>query len=343
MKFSVGYQLQDENGNPFARSLCEISEHIHEVYFPWVFTDTCRASINDIKGTINWNSQAFLEEDLFMLKKNGIRLNLLMNANCYGDKAVSKYLKNRTYSIIDHLESIGCGLDAVTTTSPFIAAMVKKKYPMIRTIASVNMRIGTIKGIDYLKDAFDGFYIQGEHNRDIEYIRGIKKYTDKIGKSLHMLANSGCMTHCSMQTFHDNAVAHETNLLETDNEPEFETAGCWNYYKRKENQVGLLQNTWIRPEDIHNYDDIFNQVKLATRTMQRPINTIKAYIFGKFYGNTLSLMEPNHTKSLGGFHVDNTRFPADFFRITSTCSRRCNECDYCSKVLKEVLVETKTQ
>lgn len=338
MKFSVGYQFQDENGQPLAKSLCELSEHIQEVYFPWVNVQTCRTSLTDNRGTVNWNGQAFLEEDLLLMKKSGIELNLLMNANCYGDKAVSKYLKNQVYSIIDHLNNIGCGIDSVTTTSPFIAEVIRKKYPDIKTRASINMRIGTVKGMEYVKDVFDGFYLQREYNRDISYIKEIKKYTDKNGKTLHLLANSGCMSHCSVQTFHDNSVAHETEIMETKNVPGYVIAKCWGYYSDKKNWPALLQNTWIRPEDIYNYEELFDSVKLATRIHPRPLNTIKAYIDGKFCGNTLSLLEPNHTKVLNGGYIDNNKFPLDFFVRTSKCDRKCHMCDYCGTVLEKVLV-----
>lgn len=337
MKFSVGYQFKDENERPFAQSLCELKDHIKEVYFPWISTETCRASLIDERGEINWHGQAYLEEDLFMLKNSGIELNLLMNGNCYGDNAISKYLKNNVYSIIDHIENICGGVDSITTTSPFIATIVKEKYPAIKTRASINMRIGTIKGMDYIKDIFDGFYIQREHNRDIEYIKEIKKYTDKNNKTLHLLANSGCMSYCSAQTFHDNAVSHEKGILERSNVTDFEIAKCWDYYKNKENWPSLLQNSWIRPEDLHNYEELFDYVKLATRVNQRPLNTLRAYISGEFYGNTLSLLEPNHSKVLGNQYISNSEFPKDFFKYTSTCNKKCHECNYCENVLLNVL------
>ena len=334
MKFSVGYQLQDENNRPLAQSLCEISEHIYEVYFPWISTETGRSSLADNRGKIDWNSQAFLEEDLLMLKKKGIRLNLLLNGNCYGKMAVSKYLRNKIHSIIDHLAEIGCAVDTVTTASPFIASMIREKYTDIDITASVNMGIGTIRGIGYLKDIFDGFYLKREHNRNIEYIKEVKAYTDSINKKLKILVNSGCMSHCPMQTFHDNAVSHEQELLETDNVTGYEIAGCWNYYSKKDNLPSLIQNTWIRPEDLYNYEGLFSHVKIATRTNERPLNLIKSYIDRSFHGNVLSLLEPNHSAVLGGYTIDNKSFPHDFFKRTSECNNKCQGCNYCNEVFE---------
>lgn len=340
MKFSVGYQFFDEFGVPFAESLCKMKEHIQEVYFPWLDSETCRASLLDERGKINWDGQAFLENDLTMLKHYGIKLNLLFNANCYGEKAMSQYLSRYICSVIEHIEEVAGSLDTVTTTSPFIAKIVKDHFPEVKTRASVNMRIGEIKGMQYLGELFDGYYIQRDFNRNLEYIRKIKEWTDTNGKSLHLLANSGCMRFCSGQTFHDNTVAHERGIQELRNVEGVKASICWSYYEKSENWVSLLQNTWVRPEDIHYYEELFSSIKLATRMTSRPISVIKAYIAEKYRGNLLDLMEPNHSKVLGTYYISNAKFPVDWFKQTSCCSGECWQCSYCKRVLEKVMVKT---
>jgi collagenase-like PrtC family protease len=339
MKFSVGYQFFDEYENSFSKSLCEIAPHIEEVYFPWLDSATCRSSLINENGHTHWQAQEALEQDLKMLKQNGIELNLLLNANCYGEKAVSNYFQNYVCSIIEHIQDIAGGLDTVTTTSPFVAKVVKQYFPSIKTRASVNMRIGTIKGMQYLSDLFDGFYLQRDYNRDFERIKKIKAWADSNNKSLHILANSGCMRFCSAQTFHDNTVAHEKELCEINNKNDFTIAMCWDYYKNKENWVSLLQNTWIRPEDIHHYETYFSSVKLATRMTNRPLNVIKAYSKGEYRGNLLDLFEPNHSSLLGELYLSNKKFPKDWFEKSSKCKGECENCNYCEGVLKEILTK----
>lgn len=340
MKFSVGYRFFDENDNPLAESLCTMADNIEEVYFPWLDAETCRASLNNERGKINWDAQAFLENDLRMLKDHGIKLNLLFNANCYGERSVSNYLKNYICSTIEHIQEVAGGLDVVTTTSPFIAKVVKDNFQDVKTRASVNMRIGDIKGMQYMDGLFDGFYIQRDYNRNLAYIRNIKEWTDLKGKTLHILANSGCMKFCSGQIFHDNVVSHEKDISEMQNMEGFKAAVCWDYYSKKENWVSLLQNTWIRPEDIHNYEGLFTSVKLATRMTSRPLSVVRAYMAGKYRGNLLDLMEPNHTPVLENHYIDNSKFPSNWFERTSTCSGECHRCDYCMSMLERVLTNT---
>lgn len=146
------------------------------------------------------------------------------------------------------------------------------------------------------------------------------------------------MRFCSAQIFHDNVVAHEKGLQELLNVDGFKTAICWDYYSRKENWASLLQSTWIRPEDIHHYEDLFGCIKLATRMTERPVSVIKAYVKEEYRGNLLDLFEPNHTLLLNGYYIDNSSFPDHWFEKTSACDGECHECDYCSDVLAKVLV-----
>jgi collagenase-like PrtC family protease len=339
MKFSVGYQFFDEYGNSFAESLCNIKQHIAEVYFSWLDTASCRSSLVNDRGQVYWEAQTVLEKDLKMLKENGIALNLLFNANCYGEKAISTYFQNYICSVVEHIQDTAGGLDSVTTTSPFVAKVVKQYFPEVKTRASVNMRIGSIKGMKYLADVFDGYYLQRDYNRDLKHIEKLKNWTDENNKSLHLLANSGCMQFCSAQTFHDNAVSHEKEIAEISNKKDFCVSACWEYYKKKENWAELLQNTWIRPEDIHHYEPYFSVLKLATRMTNRPLNVIKAYINGGYRGNLLDLLEPNHTSLLNGYYLSNSRFPNDWFDKTTNCKKECESCTYCNEVLKTILCE----
>lgn len=337
IKYAIGYQLPDEQGESFTEMVRTYQNDIAEVYFPWMDTPTCRAPLSEQRGYVDWTAQKQLEDDLRAIKECGVKVDILFNANCYGGEAVSQRLANRISSILDYLNEVIGGVEIATTTSPAIAHIIKKNFPEIELRASVNMRIGTIKGMEYLDHLFDSFHLQREYNRDFARIEELKSWTDTHGKKLIMLANSGCMRFCSGQIFHDNLVAHEQEIDETHNIADWNPHLCWNFFKDRKNWVHILQNTWIRPEDIHHYDGIFPVVKLATRMHSRPEMVIKAYIEQKFYGNLLDLCEPGFSPLLAPYIIDNTSFPEDWFEKTSKCKKNCNTCDYCQQVLEKVL------
>lgn len=337
MKFAVGFQLYEPGEEPFSKIVQAYQAHISEVFFAWQDIPTGRSGVATMHGFTDWTAQQRTEEELRALKEMGIKLDLLFNGNCYGAYALSEKLANTVVSVIRHLEDAVGGVEIVTTTSPAIAHTIKKHFPEIEVRASVNMRIGTIKGMEYLSDLFDSFHVMREYNRDLPHLRMLRDWADKAGKKLILLANSGCFTHCSGQSFHDNLVAHEAEICEVSNLPDFTPYVCWRALKNRENWHMLLENTWIRPEDLHHYDELFDTVKLATRMHNLPGMVIDAYTRRSYYGNTLDLFEPGFGRALAPYIIDNKAFPEDWFLRTSQCGKNCDSCGYCKKVLDQVL------
>ncbi|MDD3928040.1 MAG: hypothetical protein PHT33_15460 [bacterium] len=338
MKFAVGYQATCSEAESFVDIVGDYREGIAEVYFPWGDMPSGRAALSDQRGYTDWQWQQRLEQDLTTIKSMGIKLDLLFNANCYGGRAVSTYLENRVASVIEHLGKVVEGVDTVTTTSLAVARTVKRYFPDIEVRASVNMRMGSIRAMDLVSGLFDGYYVQRDYNRDMSYLKEIRTWADKAGKRLYMLANSGCLSFCPGQIFHDNMVAHEQEIDETVNIAGWTPHVCWNLLRHRENWHKLLQNTWVRPEDLHIYEDLFPVVKLATRMHAHPRMVIQAYVERCYRGNLLDLFEPGFSPTLAPYVIDNERFPEDWYEKTSRCSHRCEGCNYCREVFKDVLI-----
>lgn len=340
MKYAVGFQLYEPGEEPFSRLVADYLDHISEVFFSWQDMPSGRGGVTVTHGYTDWTAQSRTETELKAIKEMGVKLDLLFNGNCYGAYALSEKLANTVCSVLEHLESIGCGADIITTTSLAIAHTVKKYFPAVEVRASVNMKIGTIKGMEYVSDLFDSFYVQREYNRDLAYLKELKVWADAKGKKLLMLANSGCFAHCSGQIFHDNNVAHEAEICEVQNLKDFNPYVCWRQLKDRENWVRILQNTWVRPEDIHHYEGLFDTVKLATRMHSLPGLVIDAYCRRRFIGNVLDLFEPGFGRALAPYILDNTAFPEDWFERTAACDKQCHKCGYCRSVLDKVLLDT---
>lgn len=343
MKYNVGFQLYDEGEEPFSNIVHTYREHISEVFFSWQDIPSGRSAVATRHGFTDWSAQRRTEEELRKIKEMGVKLDLLFNGNCYGEYALSEKLANTVISVIAYLNDTVGGVDVVTTASPAVAFTVKKHFPALEVRASVNMCVGTEKGMEYLADYFDSFHVKREYNRDLQTLRRLREWADNAGKKLIMLANSGCFSNCSWQIFHDNMVAHEAEICEVKNIEGFTPYGCWNALKKEENYHFLLENTWVRPEDIHHYEGIFDTVKLATRMHALPGMVIDAYVRENYVGNTLDLMEPGFGRAIAPYIINNKSFPADWFEHTINCDKLCHKCGYCKSVLKTVLFNTKEQ
>ncbi len=334
LKLSVGYQCSERISFPSIVS--RYADSIDEVYFAWVDSPSGRSVIGGYDGYFDYGLQSAMLEELRAIKANGIKLDLLFNANCYGDDAMSEVMRGRVCSVIDYLAQEGLMPEVVTTTSPAIAHMIKERYDSIELRASVNMRISTVKGMQYVSHLFDSFCVAKECNRDIPRLRELHDYAAENGKRITMLANSGCMRDCSGQIFHDNMVAHEAGIAKQKN-IDFLPYMCWNYLKDKKNLHSVLQNTWVRPEDIHNYEGLVDVVKLATRAHALPGMVIAAYAKQRYFGNLLDLFEPGFSPAFLPYVVDSSKIPADFWQVTTECDKRCERCNYCKTVLDGAL------
>ena len=291
MKYTVGLQYAND---AFLNCIIENKEHIHEVYFAWGDFPNGRSNQLQNAHFTPWELQQRQIECLRALSSEGIKLNLLFNANCYGAESQSRAFFERIGTTMDYIDS-SFGLHSVTTTSPLIAKFVKNNFPEVATRASVNMEIGTVQGMDYLAQYFDGYYMKREHNRDLATVAHLSDWCKANGKSLHMLANSGCLNHCSAHNFHDNLVAHESEIAKMDNAYNFGGI-CHEYLKDPAHHKSLIEDTnFIRPEDIGKYEPYFEAVKLATRVHRSPESVLRSYIRGSYSGDILRLLEPAHS------------------------------------------------
>ncbi len=291
MKFMVGLQNRNDD---FLQSIIQNKEHIYEVYFSWGDFPNGRNNQIEHEMYTSWEMQKWQIDALAKLKEHSIALNLLFNANCYGKFSQSRAFFNKIGNTVDYIKN-EFGLQSVTTTSPLIAKFLKNNFEALDVRASVNMEIGTIQGMEYVSEYFDSYYIKREYNRDFETIATLRSWCDEKGKKLFMLANSGCLNFCSAHNFHDNLVAHESEISQMDNAYNFGGI-CHEYLKNEDNYSKIIENTnFIRPEDVYKYEPYFEAVKLATRVHKTPSIVLESYVRAKYSGDILRLLEPSHS------------------------------------------------
>ena len=303
MKFSVGLQFENDS---FIDEIIRSADGIAECYFSFGDIPNGRSSQLLSDELTPWEMQQRQEQVLSRISEAGIELNLLFNANCYGEGALSRSFFSRVGMTVDYVMR-KYGLASVTTTSPLIARFIKEEFPTVGTRASVNMGIGSTEGMDYMLPYFDSFYMQREHNRNFEKIKELHAHAEANGKKLHLLANSGCLNFCSAHTFHDNLVAHEAEISAMSNYYEFRGI-CKEFLKNEGNYERLYSMTnFVRPEDIPLYEEHFASAKLATRIHKTPQFVLRSYLRGRYSGNLLELLEPTH--NIYPFVLENSENP----------------------------------
>lgn len=90
MNFTVGYQYPDEGGESrFPEIVKDYRPLVDEVYFAAGNDPGARSPAALASGLEEDEAGKILLEDLLELKHSGVRLNLLLNANCYGTSCIS--------------------------------------------------------------------------------------------------------------------------------------------------------------------------------------------------------------------------------------------------------------
>ena len=90
----------------------------------------------------------------------------------------------------------------------------------------------------------------------------------------------------------------------------------------------FLRSTWIRPEDLPEYERFVDVVKLATRRHPHPVEVLDAYATYAYDGNLADLMDACHTfpKSF-----DNRRFDGNPLWDAVRACPDANDCRHCGK------------
>lgn len=334
-KFAVGHFLTEKPDDPrsFAELARRYASRLREVYFAWPGLLNGRPT-----GHRKENEEERIISDLQYCREHGMKLDLLANATCYGEKACTEEQRRQLAGIVERLASAGVYPEIITTTSPYIAKLFKVEFPDIEIRASVSMRLRNTLAFEYLAPLFDSYYICRDVQRDLPTFRNMAAWCRDHGKKLCMLVNSGCVRNCPWQVFHETLHAHDFyGAL-----PEMYAQGmdfiCRAVFKSGR-LADFLRCSWIRPEDVHVFEPELESIKLSTRQVPYPFEIVEAYLSGTYDGNLLHLMDPYPGSFFRPYRIDNKSFPADWVTggIAAKCADNCTHCGKCDEIMRSVL------
>ncbi len=334
-KFAMGYYF-DAPGR-FERLITPYLPALAEIYFPLPGILSAR----ELSGNED-QMRAQLVKDLRFARANGLKLDLLVNATCYGEKSFTAEWRKTLVGAIAWLAERDVKPEILTTTSPFAAKVIKAAYPEIEIRASVNLKIGSLLAMEYVDDVYDSFYMSRDFQRDLPTLKMFSEWCAANGKKLCMLVNSGCLRNCPSQIFHETLLAH--GFHRSANEVlrmKSEATLCWNQIVEKKKFEEILRATWVRPEDLHYYAPYVEVFKISTRNHPDPASILKAYAEGNYDGNLMRILDPSYAEPLAPMMIDNKLFPENWITdgIAAGCAVNCTHCGKCTAVLEKVLHE----
>ena len=333
-KFAVGHFWNNEKAE-FQNVAGRYLDFIQEVFFSWPELKNARRMDGDPEPL-----REKIAADMQWARSKGLSLDLLINAMCYGEEAFTPEQRARVIGALADMDKRGILPETVTVISPYLAQIIKHDFPKIDIRASVNARVDSIISMEYMAPMFDSYYISRDLQRDLPTLRAFRKWTRDHGKKLCMLVNGSCLRNCPFHFFHETLNSHglSRTVAET-KRTGIQPSRCVNMYMKKQYEE-ILRSSWIRPEDLHLYEDEVDVVKLSTRTVPDPERIIRAYCERSYDGNLLRLLDPVYTFFFRPYILDNKRFPADWAEsgIGGKCATSCTHCGRCTEALSKVMV-----
>ncbi len=222
--------------------------------------------------------------------RRNLKFNYLLNGTCFDNLEISKKGYRDLRQTLDWLSE--SGVDGISVSLPMVLEIIKKNYPNFSISASVQVRIDSFEKARYWQelgaDKVNISYVDINKNFD-----EIRKIREKTTVKIQTIANLMCMSKCPMVTLHANYNAHASQKNHVMDNFSFD------YYlfscaeKLLSNPVEILKSAFIRPEDLHYYEEAgVHNMKLVERSMttEALARIVKAYTERSYDGNMMDLI-----------------------------------------------------
>ncbi len=284
----------------------------------------------------------------------GLKFDYILNAPSMGNM---EWDENTHQELLEHLRWItSIGVDSVTVTIPYLIELIKRQFPHLKvrvsTIAHVNS-VARAKLVESL--GADSITLDINVNRDFTLLKAIRS---AVNCELTILLNNLCLYQCPYEYYHHDTLGHASQSYNPIN-------GYYEDYcvlrctlDRLYDISQIIKCRWVRPEDIHVYEEIGIDVfKTSGRSMsaERILNAATAYSLRHYQGSLYDIwnvitpkigvsnsdLPSVQNKVIGPpprFYIDNQALEGfiDFFK-KQNCLSGCSHCDYCQRIANKVI------
>ncbi len=269
-----------------------------------------------------------LEEYVRYSKRHNIEFNYTFNALCLSNREFSEKGLQEIGRFLDQLYEIG--VTSLTVAIPAVIDFIKRaKYPFEVKASTLCDIVNATQALEYKKLGADRIVIKEAINRDFD---NIKRICESFGDRVEAIVNVICDKNCIYRTFHQ--IQGSLNVSSDMVSPRYYSHKCM--MRRMENIDRLLKLNWIRPEDLHYYEQVgIHHFKIQGRHNVKegnPVKTVESYMQEKYDGNLMELLDNFNQSNSFSIYVDNRRLDGyiePFYNSSNFCKDQCNHCGYC--------------
>lgn len=275
-------------------------------------------------------------------KNHGIDFNYTLNAPSFKNLEITS---DGLLKIKEFLKIIcDIGLESMTVSLPSLIEIIKSLNPEIKVKASAISSINTPnKALAYKKLGVDRIVVEEAVNREFKTLKSI---VESFGDKVEVITNVVCYKNCIYRQFHYNSYIFDS----------VEYGSNYKYYITRCSQRMLnnpsifLKNSWIRPEDIHEYEKIgIHYFKIQGRDVIKtadPVRAVEHYFKEDFDGNLWELIMLFDKNFVPSVYIDNKKlndFIRPFVENEDFCKDKCDKCGYCDEFVDRAVNLSNTE
>lgn len=182
-----------------------------------------------------------------------IAFNYLLNASTMGNMEFTRQGQRKIAEMFEWLEAMG--VDSVTVATPFFLKLIKARYPRIKVRISSHrytddprkIRFWADEGADYIVISEVGIY------REFKVLEAMRKAAgDRV--ELQLIVNNWCRQDCAIAGIHAVSLNNASQKGSRGFPLDYCSIFC--NHIRLLDPVNYVRANWIRPEDLHYYEDL---------------------------------------------------------------------------------------
>ena len=234
--------------------------------------------------------RARLERFVHKTHERGIGFNYLLNASAMGNTEFTREGQRRMEEMLDWLDNTG--VDSVTVANVFFLRLVKRRHPRLKVRISSHRFTDNARKVRFWVENGADYIVVSEVNihREFRVLEAMKKAAGDV--ELQLIVNNWCRQDCAIAGNHAVGLSAASQADSRGFPLDYCSLVCNNI--RLQAPVNYLRANWIRPEDLHLYEDLgFHNFKIVERNTptQVLLDRVKAYSEQRYDGNLLDLVQ----------------------------------------------------
>jgi collagenase-like PrtC family protease len=221
---------------------------------------------------------------------HGISFNYLLNASSMGNSEYTREGQRQLEAMLGWLDDIG--VDSVTVANVYFLRLIKRRHPRLKVRVSSHRFTDNARKVRFWVDNGADYIVVSEVgiHRELKVLRAMREAAG--GVELQLIVNNWCRQDCAIAGNHAVGLSCASQSGSRGFPLDYCSLVC-NALRLRE-PVNYLRANWIRPEDLHLYEELgYHNFKIVERNTPTAIllERVKAYAQRRYDGNLLDLVQ----------------------------------------------------